>query len=74
MTTTDAGRARAEAVFRPDSGRHEKGSAMSLIAEENKATEDKTARLRALRLQREATVVIEAPMPVRKLTRRTAGR
>lgn len=72
MSTTDAERARAEAVFRPDDGRHEKGSAMTLIAEQTRATEDKTARLRALRLEREASLVPEIKPPVRKAAKRAA--
>ncbi|KAB0677008.1 hypothetical protein [Aureimonas leprariae] len=74
MLPNDAGRARAEAVFRPDDGRHEKGSAMTLIAEQARATEDKTARLRALRMEREAAVVPEAPKPARKTVKRAARR
>jgi hypothetical protein len=73
MSMTDASRARAEAAFRPDDGRHEKGSAMTLIAEETRATEEKSARLRALRLAREATVLAEAPKPARKVAKRAAG-
>ena len=65
----------AKAVFKgPD--RAEKGSALSMIAAETRAVNDKTARLKALRLEREAQtdaaaakVAAEAPAkkaPVRK--------
>jgi hypothetical protein len=74
MTMIEASRARAEAAFRPDDGRHEKGSAMTLIAEEAKATESKTARLRALRLAQEAAAPEVPAKPVRSAAKRVARR
>ncbi|WP_279480880.1 hypothetical protein [Aureimonas sp. SK2] len=63
--------------------RAEKGSAMRLINAETKATNDKTARLRALRLAREAeeaaaaaaeaaAAPVKAPKRVRKTTSKAA--
>ncbi|GGE21152.1 hypothetical protein GCM10011390_45560 [Aureimonas endophytica] len=59
---SDALQARANGVFRVESDRHEKGAAMRLIAAEAKATEDKTARLRKLREERDA---LAPPVPAK---------
>ncbi|WP_062014836.1 hypothetical protein [Aureimonas sp. AU4] len=59
---------RAELELGNIANRSEKGSAMSLIRAEAKATGDKTARLRALRMEREAIQAAEAaaaPKPVK---------
>ncbi len=52
--------ARAERVFGAPADRHEKGSAMTLIQQESDAKREKSARLKALRIAREAE---EAPAP-----------
>jgi len=52
--------ARAEQELGNIANRAEKGSAMNLIRAEAKATGDKTARLRALRMEREALAATEA--------------
>ncbi|RIY00884.1 transcriptional regulator [Aureimonas flava] len=58
--------------------RAEKGSAMRLIRAETKATNDKTARLRALRLAREAEEAVvaaaEAAAKPAKRPRKTAAK
>ena len=46
--------ARAERVFGAPADRHEKGSAMTLIRQETDATREKSAKLKAMRLAREA--------------------
>lgn len=51
---------RAEMELGNIANRSEKGSAMSLIRAETKAVNDKTARLRALRMEREALLAAEA--------------
>ena len=53
----------AERHFYPQTDRDEKGSAMRTIAAQSTATQAKSARLRALRLAQEATIVVE---PVKK--------
>lgn len=51
--SSNTGPSAAEGVFRgPD--RAEKGSALSMIAAETQAVNDKTSRLRALRMERDA--------------------
>lgn len=45
---------RADARLGDIANRSEKGSAMRIIAAETKAVNDKTSRLRAMRLEREA--------------------
>ncbi len=57
--------AQAERHFQPTDNRSEKGSAMRTIAAQNAATQDKSARLKALRLARDAVVVTEPPKPKR---------
>ncbi|SKA21374.1 hypothetical protein [Consotaella salsifontis] len=54
MNNTSQAERRANSVFRSESPRHEKGSAMGLIKADATAVQQKTARLRALRLEREA--------------------
>lgn len=53
------------------SNRAEKGSAMTLIRAETKATNDKTARLRAQRMahEAEAAAIEAAAPPVKKATK-----
>lgn len=47
---------------------------MTLIAEEAKTVENKTARLRALRLEREAAGAVETPKHARKTAKRVVRR
>ncbi len=58
--------------------RAEKGSAMRMISAQNKATNDKTARLRAMRLAREAedaaVAAAEAAAKPAKRVRKTAAK
>ena len=70
---------RADARLGDIANRSEKGSALRLIRAEAQATSDKTARLRALRMEREALEAAEraaeaAKAPVRKTrARKTAA-
>lgn len=57
---------------RREHDRHEKGSAMRLIAEDNDAVEKKSARLKALRLAQEAETA--ALPPVKKAVKPAAKR
>jgi hypothetical protein len=52
----DPARARAEALFKKEEQRREGEQAMAEYQAERKATLEKTARLRALRLARDAAV------------------
>jgi hypothetical protein len=52
----DPARARAEALFKKEEQRREGEQAMAEYQAEHQATLEKTARLRALRLAREAAV------------------
>jgi hypothetical protein len=52
----DPARARAEALFKKEEQRREGEQAMAEYQAERQATLEKTARLRALRLAREAAV------------------
>lgn len=67
-----------EVIPSPQIERGEKGSATLMIADEVRATQEKTARLRALRLARdeaEATERAAAPAPAKpkkKVTQRKA--
>lgn len=63
MDSSTKSREQAERHFAPNTNRAEKGSAMRTIAAQTAAMQDKTARLRALRLAQEATVVVA---PVKK--------
>ena len=61
MDRSEAARKRADALMPAPPARAEKGSAGGIIAAEAKATQEKTARLRKLRLEREAaTPPVEA--------------
>ena len=68
MDSSTQSRTQAERHFRPNNNRPEKGTAMETIAAQHAATQDKTARLRALRLAREATIVV-APEKKRRAVR-----
>ncbi|KQQ89392.1 hypothetical protein [Aureimonas sp. Leaf324] len=58
MDSSTKSRAAAERHFQPHDTRPEKGSAMRTIAAQQAATQDKTARLRALRLAQAATIIV----------------
>lgn len=78
MDTESTSPEEKKAVLRgPD--RAEKGSAMAMIAAETRAVNDKTARLRALRLENEKAVAEAAALaepkkaPARRRTRKAAA-
>ena len=62
----DKARARAEAVLTKPADRYEKGSAIGIIAAEHRAVQEKTERLRKLRMEREAVEAAEPPKPKAK--------
>ncbi|WP_062012430.1 hypothetical protein [Aureimonas sp. AU4] len=68
MDRSTTPKTQAERLFIPHDNRPEKGSAMRTIAAQAAATQDKTARLRALRLAHEATIVV-APEPKKRASR-----
>ncbi|MEF2070850.1 hypothetical protein [Consotaella aegiceratis] len=72
MTISTRAAQQAANVFRPESDRHEKGSAMGLIAADSAATHEKTERLRALRLAKEAQAPSEEPVKTKARSPRGA--
>lgn len=66
--------ARAERVFGAPVDRHEKGSAMTLIRQESDAQREKSAKLKALRLAREAEEGKAAAPAPRAAAKRTVKR
>ncbi|KQT83895.1 hypothetical protein [Aurantimonas sp. Leaf443] len=60
MDKSATARSRADAAFATPPERGAKGSATMIIADEVKATHEKTARLKALRLAQEAVAAEEA--------------
>ncbi|MBP0617864.1 hypothetical protein [Jiella mangrovi] len=65
---------RAERVFGTPVERHEKGSAMTLIREESDATREKSAKLKAMRLAREADAPEEPTAPTRAAPKKKVKR
>lgn len=61
----------AERHFLPQHDRDEKGSAMATIQADADANRVKTDRLRALRLARDATIVV-APMKPKRASKKAA--
>ncbi|MBB3949931.1 hypothetical protein [Aureimonas jatrophae] len=62
----------AERLFPSHDHRSEKGSAMRTIAAQTAATQSKSARLKALRLARDATIVV-APDTKKRAAKRKTG-
>ena len=66
--------ARAERVFGTPAERHEKGSAMTLIRQETDAQREKSAKLKAQRLAREADEPEATPAPTRAAPKKKVKR
>ena len=66
MDEGQTARDRADAQFVPTVKHGDKGSAVSMIAAESRAVNEKTSRLKALRLARDATQVAAEPEPAPK--------
>jgi len=75
MDEGQTARDRADAQFVPTVKHGDKGSAVSMIAAESRAVNEKTSRLKAMRLARDAaeaeTQALAAPKP--KTTRKAAA-
>ena len=73
MKNSRLARERADSQFRNHSERHEKGSAMSLIKAEAEKTQEKIARLKALRIMREEAEP-EVPAKAKPAARKSRAR
>ncbi|MEX6507324.1 hypothetical protein [Jiella sp. M17.18] len=74
MDKSEMARERAEALMPGPPARAEKGSAGVIIAAEAKATQEKTARLRKLRLERDAATPPVEAAPKRAAAKTTRSR
>ncbi|MCQ8781402.1 hypothetical protein [Mangrovibrevibacter kandeliae] len=74
MSDKTSGSGRAAGVFPQQSDRHEKGSAMGLIKADAEATQAKTARLKALRIARDAAAPAAEPKPKARRPRASKAR
>ena len=73
MLNSRIARERAESHFLPPVERDEKGTAMRIVAEGVLSVREKSDRLRALRLEREATICLTpAATPARARRKRPA--